>query len=169
MTLANLTLARLRHACPFPEGKGVGNSGARSVSRLGEAMAERVVKGSRTSDGKVMLARAFHASPTPAEHRLWRELHDNRFVGLHFRRQQVIDGFIADLYCHAVALVIEVDGEIHDQQQDYDDSRSLAFAARGIRVLRVTNTEVLRNMPRVLTRIFAAVENDDGAAASDES
>ena len=36
--------------------------------------------------------------------------------GLHFRRQQVIAGFIVDFYCHAAGLVVELDGSVHDEQ-----------------------------------------------------
>ena len=46
---------------------------------------------------------------TPAEKILWNELRANK-LGVHFRRQQVIAGFIVDFYCHKSALVIEVDG-----------------------------------------------------------
>jgi very-short-patch-repair endonuclease len=131
-------------------------------------MAERVVKGSKTSASKLVVSRAFRRSPTPAERKLWRELHGNRLAGFHFRRQQIIEGFIADFYCHAAALVIEVDGEIHEQQQEYDNNRSLVFAARGIRVLRFSNDEVLHNLSRVVTRIFAAAEREDELASSSD-
>jgi very-short-patch-repair endonuclease len=53
----------------------------------------------------------------------WQHLRANQLNGLHFRRQQIIDGFIADFYCHVARLVIEVDGEIHQQQAEYDAER----------------------------------------------
>ncbi len=40
---------------------------------------------------------------TPAEKILWQELRANK-LGVHFRRQQVIAGFIVDFYCHKAAL-----------------------------------------------------------------
>jgi very-short-patch-repair endonuclease len=49
---------------------------------------------------------------------------------LKFRRQQIIDGFIADVYCHASALVVEVDGAAHVYQADSDCERAVIFAAR---------------------------------------
>ncbi|NJL61087.1 MAG: DUF559 domain-containing protein [Methylacidiphilales bacterium] len=48
------------------------------------------------------------------------ESEGNILNGLHFSRQQIIDGFIADFYCHAAGFMIEVDGEIHDRQMEYD-------------------------------------------------
>ncbi|MEW6027890.1 MAG: DUF559 domain-containing protein [Chloroflexota bacterium] len=59
---------------------------------------------------------------TPAEKILWEELRANR-LGVHFRRQQVIQGFIVDFYCHKAALVVEVDGDIHDLQKEEDERR----------------------------------------------
>ena len=58
---------------------------------------------------------------TPAEktQSVWQELRENK-LGVHFRRQQVIAGFIVDFYCHKAGLVVEVDGDIHDLQQEED-------------------------------------------------
>ncbi len=52
---------------------------------------------------------------THAETILWNEIRANK-LGVHFRRHQVIAGFIVDFYCHAANLVIEVDGEIHENK-----------------------------------------------------
>jgi len=68
----------------------------------------------------------------------------------------VIDGFIADFYCHAARLVIEIDGPVHDRQIEYDRERDLVLMGRGLRVLRVTNSDVNGNLSDVLVRIAAA-------------
>ena len=60
---------------------------------------------------------------TPAESRLWLKLKSNRLGRLHFRRQQILRGFIVDFYCHPARLVVEVDGEVHNQQVEYDAQR----------------------------------------------
>ena len=63
-----------------------------------------------------------------AEKCFWNAVKTDRFMGLHFRRQQVIHGFIADFYCEELKLVVEIDGGIHEEQKDYDklrDNRSL--------------------------------------------
>src|SRR5258707_1243130 len=52
---------------------------------------------------------------TPAERRLWKALRRNALDGLHFRRQQVIEGYIADFYCDAAKLAIELDGAVHQE------------------------------------------------------
>jgi very-short-patch-repair endonuclease len=76
--------------------------------------------------------------------------------GLQFRRQQIIDSYIVDFYCHAQALIVEVDGDIHDLQQDYDAERDSHLTARGFRILRVSNDDVKDNLLTVLQKISEA-------------
>jgi very-short-patch-repair endonuclease len=90
---------------------------------------------------------------TPAERTLWARLRRNQLDGLHFRRQQVIDGFIADFYCHAAGLVVELDGPVHDSQPEYDAERDRIFAGRGLCVLRFRNEAVYASMDEVLRAI----------------
>ena len=71
---------------------------------------------------KLQRAKELRRDMTPAEKILWQELRANK-LGVHFRRQQVIEGFIVDFYCHKAALVVEVDGDIHDLQQEEDARR----------------------------------------------
>ena len=80
----------------------------------------------------------------------------NRLGGLHFRRQHLIDGFIVDFFCHAGGLVVELDGPRHSQRADYDRERDQILARHGLRVLRVSNEDVLQRLPVVLERITAA-------------
>lgn len=73
--------------------------------------------------------------------------------GLHFRRQQIIDGYIVDFYCHALSLIVEVDGEIHEKQIEEDRQRDEALTMRGFRVIRFKNKDVLERLTFVLTEI----------------
>ena len=95
---------------------------------------------------------------TPAETLLWQHLRASRLRGLHFRRQQVIHGFIADFYCHAAGVVVEVDGGIHDTQPEADAARDTAFAQLGLLTLRVRNEDALHNTDAVLERIAGTCE-----------
>jgi very-short-patch-repair endonuclease len=107
----------------------------------------------------VELARQLRRAPTPEEKKLWQRLRGNRLHGLHFRRQQIIDGFIVDFYCHAAALVIEVDGPVHKGRLDQDFYRDTALRARGLHVLRVTNDEVRDDVEAVVQRILLAISS----------
>lgn len=101
-------------------------------------------------------ARELRRSMTSAEKVLWHELRTNKLSGLHFRRQQIIDGYIVDFYCHAATLIIEVDGDIHNQQIEYDAERDAHLISRGFKVIRFKNSEVMNNLPIVLEKILIA-------------
>jgi very-short-patch-repair endonuclease len=90
---------------------------------------------------------------TPEERILWREVRRNQINGVHFRRQQVIDGLIADFYSNDAALVIEIDGPVHQAIQEYDEQRDLTFQARGLRVMHLANEDVRDRLPAVIEKI----------------
>ncbi len=118
--------------------------------------ANNIVIGQKVAAEKIERAKELRRSMTDEEEVLWQCLRKNHLDGFHFRRQQVIHGFIADFYCHAVGLVIEVDGEIHRLQDEYDSERDQALKGIGLRVLRVTNEDIRRNLSSVLAGIRAA-------------
>jgi very-short-patch-repair endonuclease len=117
-----------------------------------------IVIGQNVDASKIQRAKELRRAMTPAESLVWQRVRANRLNGLHFRRQQVIDGFIVDFYCHAAGLVVELDGGIHDRQADYDAERDRVLAARGLRVLRFENRECVENLEGVLERILAACQ-----------
>ncbi len=112
-----------------------------------------LVRGQRVDIEKVKLAHSLRSQMTEEEKQLWQHLRANRLDGIHFRRQQIIDGFVVDFYCHSVGLVIEVDGEIHQDQAAYDAKRDAILIARGLQVLRITNDEIRTNLDGVLQSI----------------
>ena len=117
-----------------------------------------IVIGQKVTPVKVQRAKELRRQMTQEEKKLWQHLRANQLNGLHFRRQQIIDGFITDFYCHAARLVIEVDGEIHQQQAEYDAERDRILLARGLRLLRIRNEQVRQNLDSVLARIAKACE-----------
>lgn len=125
-----------------------------------------IVTGQHVNPAKLEAARRYRRRMTPAERILWQRLRAGRLQGWHFRRQQVIDGFIVDFYCHAKSLVIELDGGVHEQQPEYDRERDAILTARGLRILRIPNKEVLQNLPEVLERIAAACSALDAGGCS---
>ena len=114
---------------------------------------ERTVVGQKVDPVKEERARQFRREMTPSERSLWRHLRRNQLAGLHFRRQQIIDGFIVDFYCHAAAVIVELDGGVHLQQEEYDAERDRLLSARGFHILRIANEELENDLPSVLTRI----------------
>ena len=92
---------------------------------------------------------------TKAELILWKKLKDKSIFKSKFRRQHPIDIFIVDFYCHEYKLVIEIDGEVHNNENiEYDLGRTAELNKFGIKVLRFTNEEVIYNLDEVTFRIL---------------
>lgn len=113
------------------------------------------VMNSNARQEKIARALEFRQDMTPGEALLWAELRNNRLGGFHFRRQHIIDGFIVDFYCHAAALIVEVDGKIHATQMESDQERDQILTARGFRILRIPDVQVRQNIPGVLSLILS--------------
>jgi very-short-patch-repair endonuclease len=103
-------------------------------------------------------ARELRKKSTEAERVLWSELRDHKLNGLGFRRQVPIKNYIADFACHAAKLVVELDGGQHfsDQAEQADAARSAVIEARGFRVIRFSNHDVMTNRAGVLETIVTA-------------
>jgi len=100
-------------------------------------------------------AKVMRENMTQAEKVVWELLKEKKMVGLRFKAQHPIDIFIADFYCHALKLVIEIDGEIHKSkdQKEYDIGREAELEHWGIKVIRFTNEEVKKNIEHVKKEI----------------
>ncbi len=96
---------------------------------------------------------------TDAETILWSRLRRHVVLGLLFRRQHPIGPYIADFACVGADLVVEVDGATHSTDADiaHDRRRDVYMAARGWRIVRVTNEDVYQNLDGVLDAIFAMI------------
>lgn len=99
-------------------------------------------------------AAALRSQMTPAEKVLWAYL-KSKPMGYKFRRQHAISKYIADFYCHALKLIIEVDGDIHNTKAvaDNDKARQEFLESEGIHFLRFTNAEVLSDFEAVQSAI----------------
>jgi very-short-patch-repair endonuclease len=113
---------------------------------------KNIVTNQKVTKEKLQRAKELRRDMTPAEKILWEELRSNK-LGIHFRRQQIIQGFIVDFYCHKAGLVIEVDGDIHDFQQEEDARREKALLELGLRVVRFRNDEVTQSLSTVVGKI----------------
>ena len=113
---------------------------------------KNIIPGQRVSKAKLQRSRELRRELTPAEKLLWKELRANK-MGVHFRRQQVIAGFIVDFYCHKADLVVEVDGDIHDLQQEEDARREKVLSELRLRIVRFRNDDILKDLSTVLEKI----------------
>jgi very-short-patch-repair endonuclease len=105
------------------------------------------------------MARENRRGMTPMEAKLWMKLRKNQLGGFHFRRQQVIGKYIVDFFCNPARLIVEVDGEVHLNQREYDRERELELMARGLKVIRFSNNKIENNLDMVLNKILEACKN----------
>ncbi len=95
-------------------------------------------------------AKDLRANATVPEKLLWSALRGRRLTGLKFRRQHPIEPYVADFYCAAARLVIELDGRSHDDRSTYDQTRNEFLGSLGLMTLRISNDDVIHNLDGVL-------------------
>ncbi|MBZ9769882.1 DUF559 domain-containing protein [Mesorhizobium sp. CA6] len=103
-------------------------------------------------------ARSMRRESTDAEDRLWQELRGRRLDNIKFRRQVPIGRFVADFVCAKARLIVEIDGSQH-AESDRDQERDAELKARGFRVLRFWNDDVLKELDAVCDTIIAYVKD----------
>lgn len=97
-------------------------------------------------------------NPTREEAILWEEVRNSK-LGHKIRRQHAIGVFIADFVCLDKRLVIEVDGDYHKQNVEFDQERTEFLNSVGFHVIRFSNDEVKSDLPEVLTKIKSELDN----------
>jgi very-short-patch-repair endonuclease len=95
---------------------------------------------------KKLFAQELRKDSTPEEKIVWEALRNRKFKDLKFRRQHILQGFVVDFCCHELRLAIEIDGKIHQKQEEYDTLRQILIGEKGIRFIRITNKEINKNI-----------------------
>jgi very-short-patch-repair endonuclease len=100
-------------------------------------------------------ARALRNNQTETELILWNILKNYKQNGFKFRRQHPISNYIADFYCHKAKLIIEIDGEYHNNKEQIirDKERTAFFLNIGLKEIRFSNQQVLFEIENVLNEI----------------
>lgn len=115
----------------------------------------------KTSELAKTLSRYLRKRQTNTERLLWERLRNRKFAELKFTGQHPIyyfkdsykKFFIADFYCSELKLVLELDGQIHQKQKEYDMEREEVLKAKNLLILRFKNTEIETNIERSLIKL----------------
>jgi very-short-patch-repair endonuclease len=104
---------------------------------------------------KVEFSRVLRKDMTLAESILWNRLRNRQVCKCKFRRQQIVLGFITDFYCEEAKLVIEVDGDLHNtnEQIKMDLHKDDVYNELKLTVLRITNNEIINEIDLVILKI----------------
>ena len=105
-------------------------------------------------------AQFLRRNETKAEKLLWEKLRNNQLGGLKFRRQHPVNIYIADFYCHKFKLIIEIDGDYHNQeeQKQKDKVRTEVLRLNDLKIIRFKNEEVEQDINQVLITIKNKIE-----------
>lgn len=105
-------------------------------------------------------AQFLRRNETKAEKLLWEKLRNNQLEGLKFRRQHPVNIYIADFYCHKFKLMIELDGDYHNQeeQKQKDEVRTEVLRLNDLKIIRFKNEEVEQDINQVLITIKNKIE-----------
>lgn len=103
--------------------------------------------------------RTLRQDQTYAEKVLWQQLRNRQLLGVKVRRQYSVDHFVIDFYAPEFKLAIELDGSIHEleEQKEYDTARQEYFENFGITFIRITNDELLGNPNKALEKIAGKI------------
>jgi very-short-patch-repair endonuclease len=151
LEVAVLTAEAVYHSSPAPlsrSGRGAGGEGNSEGEywEITPALKQKMTE----------VARQFRKEPTPSENTLWQALRGRKLEGRKFKRQQPIGAFIVDFFCGAERLVIEVDGGVHESQQEADQQRQELLEALGLRVVRIPSDLIETDLDAALAVVQQA-------------
>ena len=103
-------------------------------------------------------ARNLRNNATFSERVLWKYLKSGQMKGYRFTRQKPIGNYIVDFYCPKLQLIIEVDGDSHNEKQEYDRKRQKELESKGLKFLRFDGYSVIKQTDSVLSVIADKIE-----------
>ena len=95
-------------------------------------------------------AKALRKAGNFSEVVFWKEVRNKSFWNIDFDRQRIIGNYIVDFYVKALGLVVEIDGEIHNFQEEYDEKRETYLKELGLKVFRISTTKMLFDTESVM-------------------
>jgi leucyl-tRNA synthetase len=119
----------------------------------------------------IAFAKQNRKDATVEEDIMWQELRDRKIAGCKFRRQHPLAGYIPDFVCLEKKLIIEIDGEYHndEDQKIFDKGRENWLNEEGFTMIRFTNAQVSNSLNAVLKDIEQALFNKETVAEEAES
>lgn len=98
-------------------------------------------------------ARALRKAGNYPEVVFWRQVKNDGFHNLDFDRQRVIGNFIVDFYVKTLCLIVEIDGESHNDKEDYDKKREEYLESLGLKLFKATSLRVLHDLDNVMKEL----------------
>ncbi len=98
-------------------------------------------------------AKSLRKSGNLSEVLFWNKVKHKQFLGLDFDRQKIIGNYIVDFFCLDNGVVIEIDGQSHNNKGNYDIDRDKFLEALGLIVIRISVTDIMQDIVSVMKRL----------------
>ena len=98
-------------------------------------------------------AKELRKSRNLSEVLMWRQLSKRKFKGYDFDRQKIIGNFIVDFYCIDCRVVIEIDGNSHNEKKEYDCERDIFLNGLGLTVIHISVDDVFHRLDEVMVML----------------
>ena len=108
-----------------------------------------------------LIGRKLRSNQTDAERLLWSKIRKKQMGNFQFNRQKPIGNYIVDFYCDKAKLVVEIDGGQHYEYQNIleDKKREEYLIKSGLKTIRFTNLDVLKNIENVVDKIYQEIKS----------
>jgi len=100
-------------------------------------------------------ARELRKAGNKAEIIFWKQVRNKQFLGLDFDRQKIVGNYIVDFYCKYIGVVIEIDGESHNEKEEYDANRDEYLKSFGLKVYHIRAEDVINDIDSVMRYLEA--------------
>jgi len=98
-------------------------------------------------------ARALRKARNYSQVVFWQQVHKNKFHSIDFDRQRIIGDFIVDFYVKTLGLIVEIDGEHHKDEEDYDKNREEYLESLGLKIFKTSNFRILNDLHNVMNEL----------------
>ena len=95
-------------------------------------------------------ARELRKAGNLSEVLFWNQIKNKKFLNLDFDRQKIIGNYIVDFYCKDLGAVVEIDGESHNEKQEYDKERDNYLESFGLKIFHIQDIDIKKNLSGVL-------------------
>ncbi len=89
----------------------------------------------------------------------WKAFKDKKKLGWDIDRQVIIGNFIVDFFIPELGLVFEIDGSSHNDKQEYDQQRDAFLSSLQLKVVRISDKDVLRNIEGVWSFVTESIKD----------
>ena len=98
-------------------------------------------------------ARSLRKAGNLSEVIFWKQIRAGEFHNIDFDRQRIVGNYIVDFYVKSLGLVIEVDGESHNDKVEYDEKREKFLISLGLKIFKISTIQIYYDLDNVMKNL----------------